>query len=492
MGDNWQNFGVDQSPGMNSDYPFVSPSNDIRFLLGDFWMSFTDDACGFQIPFHVSAMYGFGTGSIATRRDMVIEDANNQVVLDTRSLPYTHGTFGDHLETMQWVGATATLRATRHTGPPPWDPDKTYTDTIIPESARLDARAYSQMPRRVRSIKVGNVTLNGTIQFVQGYNINLTTGTPANVEGGRFQRSLTIRANPGDGTGLVPGCQDAIPFIQRINTVAPTSGGDFTINATSCYRVQRPAAVTMPSPRQVTLTNVAALTFYNDCQPCCTCDDYVNTYRGLTKIWNQFAAIGSQAEAARDQLAANVSRWNDQQACRAVNSLRMTLNAEPYGGLFIAGGACNTSSCCIRPLVLRATLSVLRAGSPITLSVTQNCRDTVRAGTDTQYQEVPYVPASAYPVYDTHFDYADPQAQSRFRTRLAFSGTQPGDSAIVTLSLHSPDTVQPDGSSCGQTVATVPPAVAALWVGNPPPYPTRAILQKVAPISPVAGCGSCT
>jgi hypothetical protein len=490
MADNWTSTGVNQDPGQGTNYPFQSPSADVRYLLGDLWLAYDDDTCGYQLPLQVTRLAGFNQSSPA-RREIKISDAVGTVVFDSTEATYTASLFGTHLEVLQWKLGDAVLRATRHVSPPQYAPTQTYAADFAPVDGTLSARAYMRMPQRVRSIRVGLTKLSGDIVFKEGYNINLTAATPAIVDGGRRQNTITIRGNPGDGIGRLPGCEGVVTAIQRINTISPAASGNFTMDASGCYRIQRPVALTSTEPRKVVLTNAHALQFFNDCQPCCTCNDYVRTYRGLTNVWNQYQAMGAQAEAIRDTFASNVARWNAQRACRIAQPIKLVLNPEARCNLFIGGLYCNMFDCCLRPLVLRTTIEVFPARSG-TLNLT--CRETVRNGADTQYEDTPYVPSGALPIYDTYFDYADPYGSSKYRMRVRLGDCLPGDSTRVTITAHTPDVVGVDGTQCplpDPSTVPVPASVLALWADNPPPYPVRAVITKGAPISPTAGCGSC-
>lgn len=253
-----------------------------------------------------------------------------------------------------------------------------------------------------------------------------------------------------------------------------------------------------PPPQAYKLVADNTLQLYNDCEPCCNCDDFVRTYRGIWRLFNRYTDIGQNIEAARDQLQANIDRWNRQKACRQAAPLRVALAAEPQCGLFVGGVHCNMTACCVTPVVLRVTYETFRDGVPtsMALAFVNKCNENKRSGADTGYDEVAYTPAGTYPVFDTTFDHADPQGTSRFRNRAAFTGCQDVDTVRVTLSVHMPQSYRPDsGEPCPMpdpATIVVPSSIQLLWAAHPPKYPIRAITSKTIPISSTAGCRSCT
>lgn len=250
MANGWQSVGIQQGPGLGSDYPFRAPSDDVRYLLGDLWLTYDDFDNVFVPPLRVAWLSGFGTGPVSNpapytpthARDLVIIDSLNQVVFNsTAATSFLENAWGDHLTTLQWLTATAALRCTRHTGPPPWDPTRVWAQYIVPQSGELDSHTYQRMPKRVRSLVVGLARFDlGNVTLLEGFNINLKVTVAPSNDGGRRVNQLAIRGQPGDGLGRVPGCVESDVNIMRINTVAPTDSGDFTLDASGCYRIQRP------------------------------------------------------------------------------------------------------------------------------------------------------------------------------------------------------------------------------------------------------------
>jgi len=92
-------IGVNQPPNGGNDYPFVRPSPDVYFLLGDFYLSYADDTCSYAYPFRIEWMYGFGTRQYSEsgsevdplpgyptpthEYDILVKDANDVTVFDS-------------------------------------------------------------------------------------------------------------------------------------------------------------------------------------------------------------------------------------------------------------------------------------------------------------------------------------------------------------------------------------------------------------------------
>lgn len=495
-------LGVNQQAvdGFGTNYPFIEAPAAALYLLGDLDLTYQDS--GFVPPFCVTQMLGFATPD--GRQDIVIVDGNHVTVLDTTTLDdaaVTSLAFGDNLLSLCWTASDMILRAVMRLAPPPWDAGVTWTNSITINAA-LDARTYQRRPDRVRSITVnGNTFTTGTIEFHEGYNVSISQPVDASVDGGRRAWGLTFAAVPGAGLGLAPGCNDVQTQILTINGQSPTAAGAFTLDSDDCYRLQRPASVLAMAPQRQLLLGAegltdeqaaAALQVYNNCDPCCTCADYMNTYAGIRRLYDQFAALGRQAEATRDLFQNNIDRWNTQKACRESQSLQLLLNPEPQNNLFLGASHCNSTSCCIVPLVLRLTFEYFSGGTATDSSdVALSCRETQRSGADTNNQDTQYQPVNNWPVLDSFFERADPSGLSTLRTRMNIPAAAGNDTMRVTLSAHMPPIFeQSTGNACAipdPASITIPAEIAAIWAAIPPPYPVRALIQRVVPVASVVG-----
>jgi hypothetical protein len=503
----WQGLSVNQRPSNGTDYPFLSPSADIRYLIGDLYLSILGHvACGKSLPLRVSWLYGFGaatggpTTPVATHtRDIQIKDQAGVVVFDSRVGSYTEQDWNDSLSVIIWETETGILRLTRRkTWPPFVTTPPTVPRSIAPTNGVLDPRAYTVNPNRVESFVHGlhRTTPTGRLRLVAGHNIDLQIATSA--RGVRRVNTITMRARPGDGLGRVDGCDGAEVLVRRVNAVSPTPPGDLTLEADDCLRLQRKVTATTASPARYTFATPAdraSLVLHNDCtKPCCSCDDYVAVYESIRKVYTKYQTLGARFDATVLQHRANIDRYSAAKACRVNNALRLVAQGEAYGGLFIAGAWCNVSLGCVRPVVLRVLIEPLRDGDPVSYAscVDFRCDQAWRLGSDTGGRELVYVPYGSYPMYDIFFERVDPQAVSKFRMRLRFPCAQDGDSVRITLSAHTGPSV--DGRT--QRLIALPQqtpdtALAAAWAARPLAYEARDILTQIVTVGPNANCGVC-
>jgi hypothetical protein len=505
-------IGRDQPPNAaNSNYPFVLPSADIKRILGDFYLSYEDPNCELDLPLHVAWMAKFGEEVVPNfpgrpdpthTYDLIVEDSSGVVVFDsTTAEDFVIIPFSDRLEAIEWKTPEAICRVVRHIKAKVGEPPLVFDKFIEPVDGELDAITYRQVPRRVRSFKVGPVTVAAEqVIFDEGFNISFELDEQVRVDGGRFQRGVLMRALPGDGLGRQPGCEDAFPAVRRINGIGPDLSGNLTLDALGCYRIQRPTVLSQVSPRQVTFGHpeltaeeaAAAIQIFNDCGPCCECDDFVNTYEGIRRLFDRYLELGDRAEAVRDQYAENKLRWDASARCRKNNPIRVVLQQE-YGCRIAIGAAfCNLNECCIAPVELRMTLQVFRDGEidAAVTGATFVCEETKRSGSDTRGQEVGFAYNGAFPAFTATYDHADPQSTSKFRTRATIPSCGPGSALRVTVTAHHGDAFKGDTTEPCRIVdpIDVPADIEALWAADPPADPARAIIQKTIALNDASPC----
>ena len=200
---NFQPVGVNQQPASGTNYPFIYPSSDVQYLLGDLWLAYEATDIEHELPLGIAWMSGFGSTSNANpgthffgqnffgpgffgpgffingtfnpvhAQDMVIVDANGNIVFDsTIATTFTTTPWGLHLVTLCWTGPQGVLRCTRHTARPSYAPAVTQYQFINPVVGILDSRTYERLPRRVRSIVVGlQIFTACDLVLSEGYNM---------------------------------------------------------------------------------------------------------------------------------------------------------------------------------------------------------------------------------------------------------------------------------------------------------------------------------
>jgi|GEM_PF-7092325 len=297
-----QGIGVTQ-PESGTDYPLVSPTEDVRYLLADLYMSFDQpsdyrpDVEPLALPFHIEWLYGFGcippdfpiptfdssssawssicsvsSNSLSSNssegithdcmpiprnaHDIVIVDATGRRVFDSTKTDITYAArdWGPRLRVVEWRDPSdAVVRLTYHTA---WSPNddpepRNYPVYFFPTDATLDERSVEQLPKRVRSLTVVLDQLAKTaVDFNAGYNMLLQTGETSEVDGKRRTTRITFNATPGAGAGVFPGCEPEQLITRRINGVAPTADGDFFMAATDCYYIRQPTRLLNDDPRE--------------------------------------------------------------------------------------------------------------------------------------------------------------------------------------------------------------------------------------------------
>ena len=520
----FQQVSVNQDTTEGTNYPFVrQPPDTSRFLLGDLWLAYDDD--NYKLPFKVTELRGFDSipTAINSRQNVVIKDADNRTVFDTSvtGVRFTQRAWGVNLSVLEWYKDGSVLRCTHHRSWPAWAPTRTTPSVLSGLNLELDPRTYCRLPKRVKSIRIGLTKIKGDLIFSEGYNVGLTTETPRRTEGGRSVRRVLIDATPGNGLGRAPGCDSTDTIVRKIAGVGPNAGGDLSIDAPGCYRAQRPTTVVTASPRTVApalpvgdsasylptpalpysldaTALAAAIQLSNDCKPCCTCEDYVDTNKGALRIEQAYRDFAARAQTAAAHQKTAIERWEAQRECRLIQPLKLVVQGEANNGLYVAGLHCNMTRGCTSTLVLRVTVQSFRSGEPVTLNdVKIRCPETYRTGTDTRGAEVRTVPSGEWPVYDFYFDTSDPQATSRFRARIKLNGATNNDTVRVTLSVHVAESVNPATgkhyplADTAHVLGLVPSDVKALWTTRPQPAPIRAFTQITKAVGPSVGCGVC-
>lgn len=311
-----------------SDYPFVKPSANVRYLLADVWIShYVVAAVG---PLHISNMYNFnriyeGTYYVPGQNlvDLIIKDANNLTIINTTTaLSYRGTPFGSRFFIHEWIFSDRICRVIQHKRLS----DKYQTDTVpsnlVPTNGVLDERTNDLMPARVLEFIVGSEVLSGDVVFQAGWNMEIIRnpvsghGTsiidtsalfPNTTENVIAENTLEFEAVAGAGAGQYPGClpNDEIG-LRRINNVPPTQQGDFRLDGQGCILVAPPYVIGDP-----THIIPSALEISNQCGPCRPCANYVDAYRELRDVHANLASISSRAQHDRDRYRDMVTQVNE-------------------------------------------------------------------------------------------------------------------------------------------------------------------------------------
>lgn len=400
---------VNQGPGGGTDYPFVGRS-DLSGVVLDFYASYEDDACAYALPFSLTV----GGGNVTVR------DANDETVADLLTADAYTLAWGDRT-VYEWVGDTYVVRM--------------VTVNFGDGDSVLDPRTCERTPARLKSLRVGDVVMTGGVRFEAGFNVALSGAGTVRVDGGRYVDEVSIDAVPGAGDGRVSGCDDAAPVVRRINQVTPDCGGNFVIEVDPCFRVQLPVAVATDGADRTasyaTAADESAVALHSDCRPCRDCEYYVRTYRGLSRVWDRWAAVASAAEAVRDTYSSNLSRWADQKSCRDDAPTRLVVTKDSQCKVFVGASYCNkTQECVTNPeIVLTVTLydssgsAKAFSGSAVQVTLSASSTD----------GEESYAPEQSGSVFKFKPEYANPGTSVVAKMKLCVSDCQAGDSVKVAL-----------------------------------------------------------
>ena len=228
---------------------------------------------------------------------------------------------------------------------------KTYMDGLAPGGVDdfalglpLETATMEFTPHKLSSILADATSMAGDIVLYEGYNIRLDS-VPENTEAGTPSR-ITVTAGAGLGMGRHNGCGDLAPvdYVGRINGQTGDDRGRFFLTEGNCYRVIDDA-------------DNNRLQLYNDCTPCCDCEDYTNVLTALKVLFDDlkianliiFGDIGTGQIGLVEQLNTDITDWNT----KLIPYLfKPTLNISvTLGNLFVnpleSGRSPNYASCLV-------------------------------------------------------------------------------------------------------------------------------------------------
>lgn len=487
---------VNQGPGCGDDYPFTV-EHAARHLVLDFYLSYEDSGCGAPRPFRLYTASGFDlddseSDSTSHTRDVKILDANGDTVVDTDAggVTFLEKAWGDDRYVTQWIGPDFVIRMV-------WSAAGAAGVTDLETfDAPLDSVTCHRMPRRLKSVTVGDDTLVGDIELVNGYNTTLVVAATSSTDGGRVRTMLTISATPGSGIGVYPGCtEDAVPF-SRINGVSPAEGGNFTLSTTDCHRLRLPGAVldTQFVIEAEGLTEeeaAAAWQLVNDCETCRRCEDFEAVGTAARRVFDGFWTVGQTAQAVAQTYSTNRDRWLAQKECRQSRAAKLAVYPGAECKTAVSATFCNTTGCCLYPVELRFTFIRYTDGSPAAAG-TGGAYEAYVDATSGNGEEV-YAIEGAWPVFRVFVPSVDPQGSVavRFRTCGTCGDT---DTFEVTMTVHADDPgVDGNGDPCGLPVAEVPVEVENEWTtaGIVETLAVTAITSQTVPVSAASTTFDC-
>lgn len=473
---------VNQGPYGGTDYPFTA-AGVLDGIVLDLYLSYYDPAQQYKLPFSLSVV---GTVFTVTDSNAVIVASGNI------STGGTSRVWGSRT-VYEWISDPWVLRVV------------VRADLLEDGAGVLDVRTCEQSAKHVRSVRVGMLRMTGKIQIQTGYNISLSATPIAPVDGGRLTNQVNMDAVPGAGIGKLNGCDAAETVLRKINKVQPDCGGNFIVDFDNCFRAQLPLFMVgdQGEPRigefsaQDLTTEQAkhAIKIYSDCHPCCECDYYVRTYRGLKRMWDKWKEDATRAEAVRDTYNDNRKRWLESYQCRLDNPARLVASTDKTCKTAIGGSFCNFTTCCVHNIEIRFTFQ--RYKSALLVPWTSgSITEAFISGSNTDGEEK-YAPSIVgSQVVRFFFDYADPQDMSIAKMKFCTTACASDESLQVVMTVHanSPPPNPHTGDPCTITTATPTSDIMSIWsaLGVPATPTIRASLTKTValdPSSPTFSCG---
>jgi hypothetical protein len=384
---------VCQVIGHGHDYPLVTPSEDIRYLIADLFLAYedpydygeTDEP--YALPLHVAFLFGpgclvnpkpdYADAEVFHDADILIRDDLGRDVFDsTRATVYRATDWGNRLRVHEWLLGAQVCRVALHTKWRAADdaPAPQYYDIYLePAYAPIDARAIRRIPKRLRSIIFDGEALQGELELGGGFNTELiaagsltdqaTTLTASLVAlpqgGGRAGQRIQVNMAPGSGTGRAPGCEDVELNVTTINNVPPNTHGDFLLSGDACYWFEKTTQETTLSEsidgtNQAVVGESGVLTVHNDCGPCCECAEFVEVKLAIDNLYADWQEIANATLAIRNLYAENRERWLAAKECFDRDRQRLTLTASCLGYVGIGFIFCPTDTDgCVGPLDVR-------------------------------------------------------------------------------------------------------------------------------------------
>jgi hypothetical protein len=385
-------------------------------------------------------------------RDALIVDANNVTVFDSRYCEeYTANDWGPRFVLHEWCTDDDVLRIAEFTAWKETEEEIEFPAYLELDNGTLDDRVLYQLPLQLRSLRVGLTMIRGTgVEFREGYNFSLRTENPTQPirslggdpagrpDGGRYETLVDFAAIPGEGEGRYPATITGPTGIRTFNGIKPDGRLNFIYDALQCYRWERPIQeVLSVDPREVRILD-HALQAFNDCGPCCDCDDFIAVYEAIRRLRDRYADLLARAQTVRDVFSHNRDRFLAQQACRQQDSLRVLLRADCGNYVDVVVGLCNNRDECLRnPVVL-----LNFAGATTGVGVIR-CTDIYRTGnvlggmnSGQHWQAIPssmehYTLGGEWPHYWATWDAIEPGSLGSIVFRMSMPDAQSSGSLVL-------------------------------------------------------------
>jgi hypothetical protein len=402
-------------------FPFIQEVTGAKRLFADLYLGHRVTTA--VLPLRVTYIKNFTQPVTAGRAEMTIVDANGSTVFNsTSAAEYRNKDWSGRFRIHEWISDDAVLRVVQHTGQNDLEDVLAYPSEQTLSNAVLDERTAELWPDNVLSFVVNGYPIKGEVEFVGGYNFETKLNSIARSSGKAHVNKIYVAAEPGSGLGREEGCVGTTEYpIRAINGVKPKDGGSFILTPTDCLWFANPGTVSPQGQKNhIAYQFTNGLLLKNNCLPCCSCDDFVNTYQGIRKLYNSYSTLGTRATSVRNQHADNVDRWLSQKDCRETDPVKiniMPFKVSDASGFKIGVGICNIDPGC------RGELSLdLNFEAPNGLRGYIN-KDTLFAYSGSGYSPEEYQVLGDWPNYQVKWLNARGQSLSKLKLDIAFART---------------------------------------------------------------------
>lgn len=400
-------------------FPFISEVSGAERLFADMYLGHRVKTA--VLPLRVTVISGFTQPVTTSRAEMTVVDASGSVVFNSTSAGEYRGVnWGGRLRIHEWISDDAVLRVVQHTGQNDTEDVIVYPSSQTLSNAVLDERASELWPDEVLTFIVNGYPIKGDVEFVGGYNFETKLNSINRSSGKPHVNKVYVSAEPGSGLGREEGCVGTTDYpVRSINGVKPKNDGSLIVSATNCLFFVNPGQVVPQNGKNhINYQFTNGLLLKNSCLPCCSCDDFVNTYQGIRSLYDRYSALGTRATNSRNQHASNVERWTNQKGCRESDPIKiniMPFKVSDVYGFKIGAGVCNIEPGCRGELTLD-----LNFEAPNALRGYIN-KDTLFAYSGSGYNPEEYQVLGDWPNYQVKWLNSRGQSLSKLKLDITFT-----------------------------------------------------------------------
>lgn len=412
-------YGIGVNPN-GYHYPFIREVSGAVRLFADMYLGHTNYNA--VLPLRVTDISGF-TQPATSPASMIIVDADDNVIFDSDDADYyRYKDWGTRFRIHEWGTSTSVLRVVQHTGQNDLEDVISYPSSQTLANAVLDERVSELWPKNVTALKINNTIVSGDIEFTSGYNFKHTLDSTVITNGRLRSNFITVSAEAGQGLGQTPGCPEqgqTSTSISRINQAEPDENGNFVVSCKDCFSTNKKGTVSsFGESQKITFDNPNSFQINNACLPCCSCEDFVNTYRAVRRLYSKFKGLGVRAVKVRDTHSDNIVRWLGQKSCRESAPVKLSLipyKMQDSSCVKVALGVCNSYETCRGEFAVDINFS-----GPSGLKGFIN-PNSVFAYDNSGYNADNYVIEGSWPNYTARWPVVDSQSLAKLKFDLSFS-----------------------------------------------------------------------